>query len=233
MNVIVDFFGPQGTPAILGFLMAFVVILFQRLLTKKQNKQSDEINRGLYQNELKKLIASQETRKVNDFLMDESVFWDLIDKARKKSKNNFKNHCGLLKDYFENLDPKCLVSFQSRLFLLFSKLNSVKLQAAFSIVSYSTPFSDYQMFLEWMITKGEILANNYSHNPELLVNADFSGIELGLGMSPFLGETYYAKTGKLLPEIEDFEETPLEYGEEIELKNIADHFPRLWKKFIV
>jgi hypothetical protein len=233
MNDIFNFFGPQGTPTLLGLITALVIILIRSIVTKKENLQSDEINKGLFQNELKKMIATQESRKVDDFLLEESVFWELIDKTRLKSKNNFKNQCGLLKDYFEDLDPKDLLAFQSRLLLLFSKFNSNKLQAAFSIINYSIPFSDYQMFLEWMISKGELLSNNYSHNPELLENSDFTDVYNTLGISPYLGEIYYAKTGKLIPEIVDFEEKSVDDTEEIDPKKVADYFPRLWKKFIV
>ncbi|EON75709.1 hypothetical protein ADIS_3799 [Lunatimonas lonarensis] len=233
MDEIFDYFGPQGTPVILGLLMAFGVLFIKWVITKRENLQSDEINRTVFQNEFKKAISTQESIHVADFLLDESAFWDLIDKTRKKSKDNFKNQCGLLKQYFEDSNTGDLLAFQSRLFYFILKYNSYKLQAAFSIVSYSTPFADYGAFLEWMISKGETLANNYIQNPELLENANFSGIDNSVGMSTFLGEVYNTKTGKLVPTIEGFDENALDDSEIIDPKMIPDSFPRLWKKFIV
>lgn len=233
MDGVLSFFGPQGTPVILGLLTAFLVILIRSIITKRENIQADEINKTLYQNELKKVISTRETIKADEFLMEETIFWELIDRTRRKAKDNFENQCGLLKDYFESLEPTDLLAFQGRLISLFIKFNSNKLQAAFSIVCYSIPFADYQMFLEWIISKGEILANNYSHNPELLENANFSGIHHSLGISPFLGEIYLSKTGMLIPEIEEVEETNLDDKEIIDPKKVADFFPRLWRKFIV
>ncbi|WP_373520729.1 DUF4240 domain-containing protein [Aquiflexum sp.] len=232
MEKIFNFFGPQGTPAILGLLAALVVLLIRALISKKENKQSDQIFKGLFQKELKKAITTRESIKVNDFLMVEADFWKLIDKTRLKSKNNFKNHCGLLNDYFSEMESTELLAFNGRLFKLFYKLNTNKLQAAFSIINYSVPFENYQVFLEWVISKGEVLANNYSDNPELMVNADFSGIEQALGISQYLGELYYAKTSKLLPEIEDFDEGPVQNIEDLSPKMIPDYFPKLWEKFI-
>jgi hypothetical protein len=96
MDEIFNYFGPQGTPVMLGLLMVLVVRLIKWVISKRENLQSDEITRTRFQNELKKAISTQDSINVTDFLLDESAFWELIDKTRKKSKDTFKNQCGLL-----------------------------------------------------------------------------------------------------------------------------------------
>jgi hypothetical protein len=70
----------------------------------------------------------------------------------------------------------------------------------------------------------------YLENPEFIVNAKFSGVDSD-GIYAALSEVYFDKTGKLIPEIEDYD-SELQ-GDKIEERGLADSFPKLWDKFLI
>ena len=103
-------------------------------------------------------------------------------------------------------------------------------EEAFYIISNSTAFHSFDHFQEWLLSKGQVYFNNYIENPEWIANARFEGLD-GEGIYNALAETYFAKTSKLLPEVEDYQ--PELRGEKIDERQVADMFPKLWEKFLV
>lgn len=213
-------------------LIAASVIAFIRyfFFDRRDEQEAETMMRKNYQREVKKVIREREKRNVKDHLMSEDEFWKLVEDAKSRSKENYRHQCGLLKDTFNAMEPVNLLEFQGTYLVQSMKANTFKLAGAFYIISNSVAFYEFDHFKDWLISKGQVQFNNYVENPEWIANANFNRLD-GEGIYNALSEVYFAKVGKLLPEVADFD---YEFkGEKIEEREVADRFPKLWEKFLI
>jgi len=214
--------------ALLGFGIGLMITFFRMLYIRKRDKEADEIRDVTYGKELKKYLEQQETRDVSQGHLNDDDFWNIIDTTRGRSKENYKNQIGLLYDEFRTMNSDDIINFYTTYLMILSQAISAKGIAAYSIISGAIEFVDIDQFFEWMLCQGEIKLNNYTHNPELLVNAKFDGIGND-NMLNFLSDAYFHKANKILPEISGI----LQLDEEqIKQKDLPSLFPQLWNKFI-
>lgn len=219
---------PIGSYGLIAALLIALVRYF--FFERKDEQEAEAVMKKNYQREVKKIITERESRSISDSLMDEDTFWKLIENTKVKSKEIFKNQCGLLKDTFVDMEPELLLEFQGTYLAQSEKANTYKVAGAFYIISNSIAFRDFDHFKEWLLSRGQIYFNNYIENPEWMVNANFSGVD-SEGIYGGLSEIYFAKTRKLLPEVVDY--TPELKGEKLEEKQVPNMFPKLWEKFLI
>lgn len=226
--------GPSGRAAAFGLLSGILIIIVKYFFfTRRENAEADEISLNTYKKNLKKLIQKRDSRNLNDYFMDEMEFWEKIDSTRIKSKGNYQNQCGLIQDKFIALEIDDLLKFQGTYHKLIIDVFNPKIPAAFSIIINTVHFRDLNHFLDYLISKGQILFNNYTNNPELLFNENFEDIYTG-GIESVLSDVYYSKTLKLIPEISDLDQMMEKINresEKIDSRKIPDMFPKLWEKF--
>ena len=215
----------------IGLSLAFIFSLIRYFFfDRKDELEADEMMKKNYQRHVKKVLNEREKRKVAEKLFDEKDFWRLIEDVKIRSKENFRNHVGLLKDIFSAMEAEDLLKFQGSYLVAILKANTYKVAGAFYIISNSVGFYSFDHFKEWLLSKGQVYFNNYIENPELIVNANINSID-SEGIYTALSEVYYHKTGKLLPEAEDYEDELK--GDKIEERDIPDMYPNLWRKFFV
>ena len=218
-------------PGILGLLIGFVVAIGRYFYMQKGDREADVIRNKTFQNEIKKRIKERKKIKLEDVQsISENKLWEIIEVIKKRSKESYKNFLGLLKDHLLKQDQDKILGVFGRCLQVIVRTNNYQLLGAFNVISSAVDFKDFDIFSNWLMSRGEVIFNNSINNPELISNIEIKDLvyETILGV---IAECYEIRFQEIIPDIIDFEVQEPE-GEELEAEQLPDKFPRLWEKFI-
>jgi hypothetical protein len=166
-------------------------------------------------------------------LMDEEMFWTIIELSKSKSKGDFEQQPEELANELRKLTPENLILFGNRFRFFRGKANTWELWGAIYIIHGGCSDDSFNDFREWVIGQGKNFYYKTIQDPESLVEVDTPKIEEvdweGLG---YVASTVFEEfTGQEMPYpfIENQDTTGTEWDEgSDDLKNM---FPKLFAKY--
>jgi hypothetical protein len=170
----------------------------------------------------------------SDRLMDEEVFWKIIETSRDKSKGDYDEQQEELANELIKLSPDDIISFYNRFRFFRGQANTWELWGAIYIVHGGCSDDSFNDFREWVIGQGKDFYYKTTQNPESLVELDDDKLDdtewEGLGYVP--PSVFEELTGQDIPNSfqEKYETTGYEWAEDgDDLKNM---FPKLYAKYL-
>jgi hypothetical protein len=116
---------------------------------------------------------NQEIEKTSKML-DETVFWNIVDLSLKNSKNQDEQESYLVKE-IEKLTPKEMIGFRLRTDkLLYDTYNS-EMWCAGYIMNGGCSDDGFEYFRNWIISRGKETYNNAKENPDNLISEYIEG----------------------------------------------------------
>jgi hypothetical protein len=88
-------------------------------------------------------------------VMPDMVFWNIIDKARKKSKGDFARQKTLMTDMLKTLDHLSIVMFNNKFLSLLDAANNEKLYVAANLIKPNCEEECFQDFKSYIIGLGK------------------------------------------------------------------------------
>ena len=169
----------------------------------------------------------------SDKLMDEDLFWKIIQTTKDNSSGDFEEQQEELANELRKLTPNDIILFGNRFRYFRGQANTWELWGAIYIIHGGCGDDSFSDFREWVIGQGKDFYYRTIKNPESLVEFDTDTIDEieweGLGYVP--STVFEELTGQEMPYPfkEQIETTGTEWAEESEdLKNL---FPKLAAKF--
>lgn len=211
--------------ALISSLIGVKLIHF--ILTRRENKKSDENVELSEKHRAKKLIEEREER-VDLTEIDESEFWEIMDQVHRRSKTSFKNSMGVFKDLIKKYTPEELVRLDNLLLRLFKENVNYDINAASCIIFKTSDWGATLLLMNLLMTRGEVFFKQACLNPNLIIGKEFTDIE-GRVFQDVISDVYSAKTIKLIPEIilDDHEELDIP-GEKWSDKELPSRYQELW-----
>lgn len=168
----------------------------------------------------------------SDKLMDEGVFWQVIEKVKNNSHNDYEEQQKLLAHELHALTPNDLIVFDNRFRFFRGKANTWELWAAIYIIHGGCGDDCFSDFREWVISQGKDFYYRTVENPETLIEMPQEEIDIeweGMGYIP--STVFEEMTGQAIPSlfIENFTPTGKEWNETDDDLKIM--FPRLYEKY--
>jgi hypothetical protein len=203
------------------------VWITRRFIYNREQKEALATQEDLRKKEFKAVIQNREYRE-NTKCYDENEFWMLIDDTKKRSKGNYKNQMGLLRDKLSKFSTDELIEIDNLLIALNRKAFTWDLYAASNII-YKDQSIDYLFLLiSWIISRGEFIFNNSLVNPNIIINQDMIDMR-PMTISDLISELYTIKTQKLIPEpeIPDF----ILIGDKWDSRELPNRYGELWQKY--
>lgn len=138
--------------------------IFDKLFGKKKPSKKEEPK-----------MYNQEIEKTGEML-DESIFWEIIDKSLKKS-NGESGQISILVKEIEKLSPKEMIGFRLRTDkLLFDTYNS-EMWCAGYIMNGGCSDDGFEYFRNWVISRGKEVYYKAKENPDELISEYVEGKE--------------------------------------------------------
>jgi Protein of unknown function (DUF4240) len=169
--------------------------------------------------------------------MDETEFWEIIDRTRQASGGDPEEHADLLVERLTQLDPDSVLDFARHFETRFARACRWDLWGAADIMLGGADDESFDYFRCWLIGQGRQVFEGALHAPDelaLLVGefdpeTDGDAEDLGYAAD----EAYEQLTGVRLPDLElPQPQTP--EGEPVDLDDeraMAARFPQLWSRF--
>ncbi len=214
------------------YLIYFVVIalsLYRYFKWQRENEEIDIRHEENRKKQLKELIEQREERSVTEEY-DEKEFWSLIDKIRYRSKESYKNHLGLLKDYLSKFSSNDLIKLDNLVNRLCRNAVNQDLYAASTIIFKTSELSAVFLLMSIFMTRGEVFFKQASLKPDFIIGKNITDVEDQI-ISDVIAEVYFTKTNKLIP-LPAPEDDELELpGEKWAEKDLPSRFQKLWMEF--
>ncbi|MBI1288755.1 MAG: DUF4240 domain-containing protein [Flavobacteriales bacterium] len=212
---------------LLGLVVAVVVHLIRNHYTKKEQEElvTDAVETG--RKELAEKIANRKVREdLSEY--DEEAFWEIVDDARKRSGENYKNHLGLLNDRFFKLSSEELIHLDNLLTRLFDERISYELQAATYIIFKAADLHAIYVLMTVFLLRGRVFFNQACLNPNLIIGKEVAEID-GRSIFDLTSDIYLRQTDELIPLPEEKEITFK--GEKWTERELPSKFSELWMHF--
>lgn len=170
--------------------------------------------------------------------MDETEFWEIIDRTREAADGDPEEHADLLTDRLAQLDPESVVDFARHFENRFNRANQWDLWAAAYLMLGGAGEEAFDSFRCWLIGQGRHVFEGALDTPDDLArlvrrfddDTDGDGEDLGFAAD----EAYERLTGGQLPDLGIPEPAPEPEGDFVDLEDdqlLAERFPRLWARF--
>jgi hypothetical protein len=169
--------------------------------------------------------------------MDETEFWEIVDRTRNAADGDPAEHADLLIENLAQLDPDAVVDFARHFETRFTRAFRWDLWAAAEIMLGGADDESFDYFRCWLIAQGRHVFEGALHSPDDMVDlvpdfdpeVDGDAEDVGYAAD----EAYEQLTGVRLPDLglpagEEPEGEPLDLDDEAAL---AARFPRLWARF--
>ena len=169
----------------------------------------------------------------SDELMNEDVFWKVIQTSKDKSNGDFGDQQEQLADELRKLTPDNIILFANRFRYFRGQANTWELWGAIYIIHGGCSDDSFNDFREWVIGQGKTYYYQTIKNPESLADFDTDMMDEidweGLGYVP--STVFKEITGGEMPfpYQEQLETTGTEWSEEGD--DLKKMFPRLAAKF--
>lgn len=204
-----------------------IVRLIQYLLTRSENKKSDDKMDFIRKHEIKTLIEEREER-LDRSEMDEAQFWDIMDKIHNRSKTSFKKSTGVFKDIIYKFSPEELIQMDNLLLRLFREYINYDIYAASTIIFKTADLGATIRLMNLLMTRGEVFFKNACLNPNLIIGKEFKDID-SRDFNDVIANVYFLKTSKLIPEVIYLEDEELIIpGEPWTEKSLPSRYEELW-----
>jgi hypothetical protein len=137
----------------------------------------------------------------SDKLLDEDVFWKIIETTKRKSKGDYEQQQEELAHELGQLTPDDLILFGNRFRYFRGQANTWELWGAIYIIHGGCGDDSFNDFREWVIGQGKDFYYKTIQNPETLVEVEVGNIEdvewEGLGYVP--STVFEELTGQEMP----------------------------------
>ncbi len=183
-------------------------ILFELFKCRNQLSSYEFFNKlfGVSKTTNKEISNINETDKTSEML-DESIFWDIIDESLQQT-NNLDDQELFLIDEIKKLTPKEIIGFRLRTDkLLYDTYNS-KMWCAGFIMNSGCSDDGFEYFRNWVISRGKNAYYKAKENPDSLINEKESGRDDMFFFEEFWYvalEAFNKKTGKDLYDFIDYD----------------------------
>ncbi|MGW7316421.1 DUF4240 domain-containing protein [Streptomyces sp. NPDC054854] len=171
-------------------------------------------------------------------MMDETEFWEIVDRTREAAEGDPEEHAELLVDRLAQLDPDSVLDFARHFESRYNRAYTWDLWGAAWVLLDGASDDAFDYFRCWLIGQGREVFEGGVHDPDHLAELlgefdeeiDGDGEELGYAAD----EAYEQLTGAVAPDLgvplqpAEPEGTPLDFEDEAVL---AERFPRLWDRF--
>ena len=166
--------------------------------------------------------------KETDELMNEDVFWDIINRTKENSENDYDVQKDQLEIELEKLTPNEIILFYNRFRYFRGLAYTWELWGAIYLIKGGCGDDSFNDFRELVIAKGKDFYYKAIENPEVLSEMSFSDIVCdweGLGYIP--DTVFEKKTGKNIPSL--FTENITISGDEWEedIDELEKKFPKI------
>lgn len=138
--------------------------IFDKLFGKKEQAKKETLK-----------TFNQEIEKTSEML-DETIFWRIVDSSVKKTKNQDDQEKFLVKE-IEKLTPKQIIGFRLRTDrLLYDTYNS-QMWCAGYIMNGGCSDDGFEYFRNWIISRGKDTYYKAKENPDSLISEFVEGEE--------------------------------------------------------
>ncbi|WP_327348749.1 DUF4240 domain-containing protein [Streptomyces europaeiscabiei] len=170
--------------------------------------------------------------------MDETEFWELVDKAREDAEGDPEDQADLLVERLGRLDPEAVLDFARHFESRYNRAYIWDLWGAAWVLLDGASDDAFDFFRCWLIGQGREVFEGAVHDPDSLAGLlddfdeeiDGDGEELGYAAD----EAYEQLTGVAAPDLGippppgEPEGAPLDFEDESAL---AERCPKLWERF--
>ncbi|WP_051951664.1 DUF4240 domain-containing protein [Flavobacterium sp. ASV13] len=170
---------------------------------------------------------------ISEKLMEEELFWKIIQKTKDSSGGNFEEQQEELANELRKLTADELILFGNSFRNFRGEANTWELWGAIYIIHGGCSDDSFNDFREWVIAQGKDFYYKITANPELLVETETHLIEEfdweGFGYLP--GIVFEELTGQEMPYL--FQEKHNTTGNEWDEKgdDLQKLFPKLYAKY--
>jgi hypothetical protein len=169
--------------------------------------------------------------------MDETEFWEIVDRAREAAEGDPEEQADLVVERLAGLDPDAVLDFARHFETRFNRALSWELWGAADIMLGGADEDAFDFFRCWLIGQGRHVFEGALHAPDDLAflvpefdpEADGDAEDLGYAAD----EAYEQLTGVRLPDLElpppqDPEGVRPDFDDDAAM---AARFPQLWARF--
>lgn len=186
-------------------LLLIAISIINLSCSNTNNNSMGYFNKSNSTEETSKNIDNKEMKKTTEML-NETVFWNIIDKSLKNTNNQQDQEVFLIKE-IANLTPKEIVGFRLRTDkLLYDTYNS-KMWCAGYLMNGGCSDDGFEYFRNWVISRGKDVYEKAKENPDTLIsqkeNGEFEMFEFESFWYVAL-EAFKKKTGKDLYDYIDY-----------------------------
>lgn len=137
-------------------------------------------------------------------LMNEEVFWLIINEAKVHSGKNYRRQCYILSDYLDKLSAEEIVQYDRTFKFLMAQTYSFRLWEAAYALNGGCSDDTFDYFRSWLIGQGRDKFYWTLKNPRLLfLTGVKDAIENYEGLAYCAAEAYEKKTGQSLQNYDD------------------------------
>ncbi|MEU4098039.1 DUF4240 domain-containing protein [Streptomyces sp. NPDC026673] len=170
--------------------------------------------------------------------MDETEFWEIVDRAREAAGGDPEEHADLLVERLTQLDPESVVDFARHFESRFNRAYRWDVWGAADLMLGGAGDDAFDFFRCWLIGQGRHVFESAVHDPDTLADMGDSFDPEVDGDAEDLGyaadEAYEQLTGVRLPDLGLPDQPAEPEGVYIDFENtaaVAERFPRLWERF--
>ncbi|MDT3396511.1 DUF4240 domain-containing protein [Streptomyces sp. B1866] len=170
--------------------------------------------------------------------MDETEFWELVDRAREEADGDPESQSDLLVEWLTGLDPDAVLDFARHFEARLARGFTWDLWGAAGVLLGGVDEDAFDAFRCWLVGQGRDVFEGALHDTDGLAEllADFDPEADGdcEDLGYVADEAYERLTGAPLPDLDlpgrplEPLGTPLDPADETAL---AERFPRLWARF--
>lgn len=138
--------------------------IFEKLFGRKSLSEKGQLT-----------VTNKKIEKTSEML-DESIFWDIVDKSLKNSNDEYHQISFLVKE-IEKLSLKEIVGFRLRTDKLLYDTYNAKMWCAGYLMNGGCSDDVFDYFRNWVISRGKEVFYNAKQNPDSLISEYIEGKE--------------------------------------------------------
>ncbi|AOW21607.1 DUF4240 domain-containing protein [Urechidicola croceus] len=216
------------TSIIIFTVIVLLIHYFKNKKLKEEDSKIDDKIDAHRRKELKKIIENRKERRIIEEY-NEDDFWVIIDKFSDRSRENYKNHLGLIKDELNKCQPEKLIKIDNLLNRFYKDFLSHELTAAAFIIFGSSDIKGTYVLMNFLMTKGRVVFKSNCLNPNLIVGKNLDTV-VGWTLSDIISEIYINKTKELIPIAKKVNINEIK-GEVWTEDQLPSKFPQLWMNY--
>lgn len=170
--------------------------------------------------------------------MDETEFWEIVDRTRVAAEGDPEDHADLLAERLLELEPDMVLDFARHFEARYNRAYRWDLWGAAWILLGGASDDAFDYFRCWLIGQGREVFEGALHDPDSLADLledfdeeiDGDGEELGY----VADEAYEQLTGVVTPDLGIAPAPPEPEGTPLDFENnsvMAQRYPKLWVAF--